>query len=88
MTRSKLIENDDYQLAHVRELRPQGGTTIKNVYLLKPKAFKKLLLDIHVHEQRIKFRDYYILLEECVSYYDDYQIKINFIFLFKLFFLS
>ena len=60
----------------MQELRKQGGTSTKKTYLLKPKSFKKLLLDIHDHEQRIKFRDYYILLEECISYYDDYQIKL------------
>ena len=53
-----------------------SGTKYKNVYLLKPKSFKKLLLDINDHKQRIKFRDYYILLETCIAYYDDYQVKL------------
>jgi predicted nucleic acid-binding Zn-ribbon protein len=77
MKSSRLIEGEDYsELRSAPELRKQGGTSTKKIYLLKPKSFKKLLLDINDHKQRIKFRDYYILLEECVAYYDSYQMKL------------
>jgi hypothetical protein len=55
MIRSGLVENEDFELTHVRELRKQGGSSIKNIYLLKPKSFKKLLLDINDHKQQLEY---------------------------------
>jgi len=76
--RSNLIENEDYQilLSHAGEqdCKKYGGNN-KKTYLLKPKAFKKLLIDIDDHKQRLRFIEYYLLLEECVSYYNTYQIQ-------------
>jgi hypothetical protein len=45
----------------------------KLTYLLKPDSFKKLLLDLNDHKQRLKFINYFALLEKCVSYYNTYQ---------------
>ena len=41
----ELVENEDYsELPDIRQLRPQGGTSIKKVYMLTPEAFKNCLL--------------------------------------------
>jgi archaellum component FlaC len=76
LKRSNLIENEDYQilLHHVveQDCKKYGGNN-KKTYLLKPKAFKKVLIDIDDHKQRLRFIEYYLLLEECVSYYNTYQ---------------
>jgi hypothetical protein len=71
--RSGLIKGKDFELRHVAELRIQGGTSDKIIYLLKPDSFKKLLLDLNDHKQRLKFINYFALLEKCVSYYNTYQ---------------
>ena len=67
---SKLIEDEDYSLlaSAGEQSETSRGIKYKNIYLLKPKSFKKLLLDINDHKQRIKFRDYYILLESNLVY--------------------
>ena len=78
LKRSNLIENEDYKvlLHHVVEQKTDNrGGNNKKIYLLKPKAFKKLLIDIDDHKQRLRFIEYYLLLEECVSYYNTYQIQ-------------
>jgi len=78
MIRSNLLENEDYQIllghASLQDCKKYGGNN-KKTYLLKPKAFKKLLIDIDDHKQRLRFIEYYLLLEECVSYYNTYQIQ-------------
>ena len=39
-----LVEGEDYQVSEVREPVKQGGFSIKNVYMLKPKSFKFCLM--------------------------------------------
>jgi len=88
LNRSNLIENEDYKillshveeqdclLLHVQQQKPDNrGGKNKKTYLLKPKAFKKLLIDINDHKQRLRFIEYYLMLEECISYYNTYQIQ-------------
>jgi hypothetical protein len=70
--RSGLIEGTDYLLTRVRE-QVASGMKHKIIYLLKPDSFKKLLLDLNDHKQRLKFINYFALLEKCVSYYNTYQ---------------
>ena len=74
LNRSGLIENKDYQLLQLEELRSQGGTSIINKYMLTPDAFKKVLLDVHNHELRKKNIDYYLFLEKTIKHYQDYTI--------------
>ena len=40
----RLVEDIDYQLLDIQQLRPQGGTSLKNIYMLTPEAFKKYLM--------------------------------------------
>ena len=61
-------------MQNVSQVRSQGGTVIKNEYYLHPRAFKICLM------RSLKTREYaryYILLEECIKYFNDYQIKLN-----------
>ena len=39
-----MIENEDYQMLNVKQLRPQGGTSETKVYHLTPKSFKICLM--------------------------------------------
>ncbi len=70
--RSGLVENIDYLLTHVRE-QVRSGTKHKIIYLLKPDSFKKMLLDLNDHKQRLRFINYFALIEKCISYYNTYQ---------------
>lgn len=70
-----LLENKDYELVLVREyqLSKNGinhGTKKRYVYMMTQKAFKKCLMSSTNNPQ---YKDYYILLEECVYYYDKQQ---------------
>jgi uncharacterized coiled-coil protein SlyX len=67
------IENNDYRMLRSEQLRNQGGFSTINEYMLKPKAFKKLLIDIDNHSVRIMFIDYYLFLEEVIKYFDNFQ---------------
>ena len=68
------IENIDYQLGSRSELRPQGGTSIINIYYLTPKTFKEILMG---SRNTNIYRKYYILLEEGIKYYNDFQNKLK-----------
>ena len=39
LKQNNFIENEDYQIRKVPELRPQGGSSIKYEYYLHPRAF-------------------------------------------------
>ena len=81
LEQNNFIENKDYQLLNVGELRSRGGTTNKNEYYLHPRAFKMCLM------RSLKTREYayyYILLEECIKYFNDYQNELNKKYLIKL----
>ena len=69
LEQNNFIENEDYQLRNVAELRPQGGSSIKNKYFLHPRAFKICL--IRSKNTKI-YANYYLLLEECIKYFNDY----------------
>jgi phage anti-repressor protein len=74
LEQNKFKENKDYQLRNVSQLRPQCGSSIKNEYYLYPKAFKICLMrSLKTRE----YADYYLLLEECIKYFNDYQIELN-----------
>ena len=71
---NNFIENEDYQLRKVSELRPQGGISNKNEYYLHPRAFKICLMR---SLKTKKYAKYYLLLEECIKYFNDYQLQLN-----------
>ena len=72
-----MSENKDFELTKLRQLRKQGGTSEKNVYMLTPKCFKTILIGASKHSSHtvdvLKYKDYYLFLEEAVNYYMDYQ---------------
>ena len=51
-----------------------GGCTHKNEYYFHPNAFKLCLMR---SLKTKKYAKYYILLEVCIKYYNDYQILLN-----------
>ena len=48
-----------------------SGRTDKNLYILHTDAFKKILIR---SKNTYKYADYYLLLEKCIKYYNDYQV--------------
>ena len=68
----RYIEGLDYRLLNVQEPVKQGGYNIRIIYYLHPKCFKKMLMRSRNSD---KYADYYLLLEESIKYYNDYQIK-------------
>ena len=64
----KIIERNDGVEGVDFEVRPEAERII---YLLHPSFFKKLLIR---SKNTDKYADYYLLLEKCVKYYNDYQI--------------
>jgi hypothetical protein len=64
-----LKEGKDYLLLNVQEQLPSGKKHRIN-YLLRPKAFKKCLARA---KNTDKYIDYYLLLEEAIVHYRDYQ---------------
>jgi hypothetical protein len=65
--------NEDFRLAKVGESK-RGGCTHKNEYFLHPRAFKICLMRSLKNKQYAK---YYLLLEECIKYFNEYQIELN-----------
>ena len=66
--------NIDYKLSNVGQFNASTERGNKNEYILKPYAFKVCLIrsintKIYIH--------YYLLLEECIKYYNDYQNKLK-----------
>ena len=60
-----------YKLTNlVEEGRDLRGKFVKNTYTLTPKTFKKCL--IRSLKQQ-KYADYYLFLEEALSYYSEFQ---------------
>ena len=70
----ELIENEDFRLRKVSESASKGGCTHKNEYLLHPRAFKICLMRSLKNKQ---YARYYLLLEECIKYFNEYQIELN-----------
>jgi hypothetical protein len=66
----ELEENLDYNLHNVMQVRLNRGEVIKKEYYLHPNAFKICLIR---SKNTKKYAKYYILLEQCIKYYNDYQ---------------
>jgi hypothetical protein len=57
------------------------GSVIKNEYYLHPRAFKLYLMR---SKNKKEYAYYYLLLEECIKYFNDYQIELNKKYIIKL----
>ena len=68
------IENEDYRLRNVAQPVKQGGVSIKKEYTLHPRLFKLCLMR---SKNTLKYSKYYLLLEECIKYYNDYKDKMK-----------
>jgi hypothetical protein len=78
-----LVENEDYsELQDVLQLRPQGGTSTKKVYILTPEAFKTCLLRARRYPNQTVdskiYSKYYLLLEKTYKLYTDYEKQLLF----------
>ena len=69
----EFIEDDDYLVLNVEDQLP-SGSKYKNEYYFHPRAFKMCLM--RSLNTKIYAR-YYILLEECIKHYNDYQILLR-----------
>lgn len=71
-----LVKDEDYQVSNVGQVRTTAegqnrGEVIKKVYHLTPYAFKLCLMRA---KNTKKYAYYYLFLEECIMYYNEYQI--------------
>jgi len=66
------VENKDYLLLNVQQ-NPNGGRPSKE-YTLHPRVFKYFLMN---SKNMKKYKIYYIILEECIKYYTDYQLEME-----------
>ena len=80
LEQNEFIENEDYLLLNVEE-HLSSGTKYKNEYYLHPDAFKICLMR---SLKTRKYAKYYLLLEKCIKYYNNYQIKLNEKYIIKL----
>ena len=64
LKQNNFIENEDFELRNVSELRSQGGISNKNEYYLHPDAFKICLMR---SLKTRKYAKYYLLLEKCIA---------------------
>ena len=69
-------ENIDFKLRNVAKFNSKGGKGNKNDYYLHPRSFKICLLR---SLKTKKYAKYYLLLEECIKYYNNYQNKLQLI---------
>ena len=70
LEQNEFEENKDFEIRNVAELRSQGGTSNKIEYYLHPRAFKICLMR---SLKTKKYAKYYLLLEECIKYFNDYH---------------
>ena len=71
------IENKDYLLLNVQQqIKPGRGGGVKHTkeYTLHPRLFKLCLMR---SKNTLKYSKYYLLLEECIKYYNDYKDKMK-----------
>ena len=71
------IENIDYLLHNVvQQIKPGRGGGAKHTieYTLHPRLFKLCLMR---SKNTLKYAKYYLLLEECIKYYNDYQLEMK-----------
>jgi len=71
----------DFNLRQVPEVRERRGTVLKNEYTLHPRTFKICLMRSSKTKQ---YSFYYVLLEECIKYYNDYQNSLQQKYIIKL----
>ena len=67
------IENEDYLMLNVEhQIKPGRGGGVKHAkeYTLHPRLFKLCLMR---NKNTLKYSKYYLLLEECIKYYNDYK---------------
>ena len=76
----EFIENEDYLLRNVSE-QLLSGTKYKNEYYFHPESFKICLMR---SLKTKKYAKYYLLLEKCVKYFNDYQNELKENFIIKL----
>ena len=74
LVKFNLTETKDYRLSQLAEPVPQGGYSRKNIYHLTPRSFKLCLMRSH---NTVKYCEYYILLEECIYYFNKYQLQLS-----------
>lgn len=69
-----LEEIKDFRVGNVSVSAPKGGCTHKTEYYLHPRAFKMCLM----RSKNTKiYAKYYLLLEECIKYFNDYQLELQ-----------
>jgi hypothetical protein len=72
-----LIEDIDYNLRDVPQVRKERGYVVKKVYNLSPEAFKKCLMRAQRRPNQtvdpVKYCDYYLLLEKIHKLYSEYE---------------
>jgi phage anti-repressor protein len=66
LDQNNFVENEDYNLRKVSEVRENRGSVIKNEYYLHPDAFKICLMR---SLKTRKYAKYYLLLEKCIAYF-------------------
>jgi parvulin-like peptidyl-prolyl isomerase len=73
----ELVEDEEYQLRDIPQLRPQGGYSSKKIYMLTPESFKKCLMRSRKYPNQtvdpVIYCDYYLLLEKTYKLYTDYE---------------
>ena len=80
LEQNNFIENEDYLLRNVAQ-QFLSGIKYKNEYFLHPESFKICLMR---SQKTRKYAKYYLLLEECIKYFNDYQIELNKKYIIKL----
>ena len=73
LEQNNFIVDEDFRLLNVEQSK-SGGCTHKNEYYLHPDAFKICLMR---SKNTKKYAKYYILLEKCIKYFNDYQLELN-----------
>ena len=82
LDQNEFIENEDFKLSNAAEFKnSNGGRGNKNEYYLHPEAFKICLMR---SLKTRKYAKYYLLLEKCIKYFNDYQIELNNKYIIKL----
>jgi len=74
MEQNNFVEGHDFALYNVVQCLSNGGSTHKKEYYLHPRTFKMCLMR---SLKTRKYATYYLLLEECVKYYNDYQTQLR-----------
>jgi len=80
LEQNNFLEKKEYLISNVRE-QLSSGTKYKNEYYLHLRAFKICLMR---SKNKKEYAYYYILLEECIKYFNDYQDKLKEKYIIKL----